>query len=229
MCSFIPARRLRSVVATPLIPYYVGAQHASRSRIRRQADAAQKMIKGHVGDLFAHPPTHAPFVGPATGLAVRLNGIGPRPCPASPGRGSALHGRGDDRSHVAAVERDRSKLPESAVPEGQGAHRIWERRVQRAGNHRRRADDTNVTGPLAHARVTSGGALIQRPWQGARGSAGPLMPPRWSGVTSVCGRCVAFLNSTSASTGRPAVMFTDTAYPLGQQNSDHREPHSNSL
>ena len=38
------------------------------------------------------------------------------------------------------------------------------------------------------------------------------------------GRRVAFLNSTLASTGRPAVMFTDTAYLLGQENSDHREP-----
>ena len=35
-------------------------------------------------------PTHGPFVGPATGLAVRLSGIGPRPCLTSLGLGSAL-------------------------------------------------------------------------------------------------------------------------------------------
>ena len=112
------------------------------------------------------------FVGLATGLAVRLNGIGPRPCLTSPGRGSALLDCGDDRSHVAAVERDPRKLPGSTVPEEHGAHRIWERRVQRAGNHRRRADDTNVTGPLAHARVASGGALIERPRRCGPGDRG---------------------------------------------------------
>jgi hypothetical protein len=67
---------------------------------------------------------------------------------------------------------DSAPLPESAVAEEHGAHRIWEGRVQRAGNHRRRADDTNVAGPLAHGRVAGAGALIDRPRRCGRGDRG---------------------------------------------------------
>ena len=155
--------RLRSVVAILLTPHLRWARNTFRE-IKFTAKPTRPRNGQASRRRLACPSANSwVFVGLATGLAVRLNGIGPRPCLTSPGRGSAVLDCGDDRSHVAAVERDRRKLPGSTVPEEHGAHRIWERRVQRAGNHRRRADDTNVTGPLAHARVASGGALIERP------------------------------------------------------------------